>query len=60
MHTQSLVVMGLKAKDDEEVGVSADGEKALGGVREGVEHPVAVVEQRGDSCRGERRELDGT
>ncbi|KAG8952459.1 hypothetical protein FRC04_004519 [Tulasnella sp. 424] len=47
MHTQSLVVMGLKTKYDEEVGVSADGEKALGGVREGVEHPVAVVEQRG-------------
>ncbi|KAG8949333.1 hypothetical protein FRC00_008191 [Tulasnella sp. 408] len=46
MHTQSLVVMGLKSKDDEEIGASADGEKALGGVREGVEHPVAVVEQR--------------
>ncbi|KAG8911977.1 hypothetical protein FRC01_005368 [Tulasnella sp. 417] len=47
MHTQSLVVMGVKSKDDEEIGTSADGEKALGGVREGVEHPIAVVEQRG-------------
>lgn len=47
MHTQSLVVMGIRGKDDEEKGHSADGETALGGVREGVEHPVAVVEQRG-------------
>ncbi|KAG8907049.1 hypothetical protein FRB99_005426 [Tulasnella sp. 403] len=54
MHTQSLVVTGVRSKDDEEIGQSAEGEKALGCVRGGVEHPIAVVEQRG-KCLAYRR-----
>jgi len=51
MHTQSLVVMGVRKKSDDEdrpgqVLSTEEEEKAIAGVKEGGEHPVAVVEQR--------------